>query len=162
MRMPPRANSVGGRGGVRLLGSSSTLTVHTLQIKVINNSIWAISYCCGTFQHTLHHQTGVHLSSQSSSTTSSHSWLGMLMHSVVGTIAHTWLEIGIGTLLMRMKRMILMLVKGYVDVFHLPRHILTLLLWHQGALLPFYFFTIISQLSFTNLKQRRLESQPNY
>ena len=110
MRMPPRANSVGGRGGVRLLGSSSTSIVHTLQIKVINNSIWAISYCCGTFQHTLHHQTGVHLSSQSSSTTSSHSWLGMLMHSVVGTIAHTWLESGIGTLM----RMISMLVKGYV------------------------------------------------
>ena len=59
---------------------------------------------------TLHHQTGVHLSSQSSSTTSSHSWLGMLMHSVVGTIAHTWLRIGIGALM----RMISMLVKGYV------------------------------------------------
>ena len=49
--MPPRANSVGGRGGVRLLGSSSTLIVHTLHIKVINNSIWVISCCCGTFQH---------------------------------------------------------------------------------------------------------------
>ena len=159
MRMPPRANSVGGRGGVRLLGSSSTLTVHTLQIKVINNSIWAISCCCGTFQHTLHHQTGVHLSSQSSSTTSSHSWLGMLMHSVVGTIAHTWLRIGIGTLM----KMIPMLVKGYVGVVHhLSRHILTRLLWHQGALLPFHFFTIIFQLSFTNLKWGRLESQSNY
>ena len=66
--------------------------------------LWNISTC------TLHHQTGVHLSSQSSSTTSSHSWLGMLMHSVVGTIAHTWLRIGIGTLM----RMISMLVKGYV------------------------------------------------
>ena len=108
---------------------------------------------------TLHHQTGVHLSSQSSSTTSSHSWLGMLMHSVVGTIAHTWLRIGIGTLM----RMMPMLVKGYVGVvYHLSRHILTRLLWHQGALLPFYFFTIIFQLSFTNLKLRRLESQSIY
>ena len=27
--------------------------------------------------------------------------------------------------------------------YHLSRHILTRLLWHQGALLPFHFFTII-------------------
>ena len=47
-------------------------------------------------------------------------------------------------------------------VYHLSRHLLTRLLWHQGALLPFYFFTIIFQLSFTNLKWRRLESQSNY
>ena len=46
--------------------------------------------------------------------------------------------------------------------YHLSRHILTLLLWHQGALLPFHFFAIIFQLSFTNLKWRRLESQSNY
>ena len=46
--------------------------------------------------------------------------------------------------------------------YHLSRHILTRLLWHQGALLPFYFFTIIFQLSFTNLKWRKIEIQSNY
>ena len=34
-RNPPRANSVGGRGGVRVLGSSSTSWLHTLGREII-------------------------------------------------------------------------------------------------------------------------------